>query len=72
VEPLPELHTGQILRNKVGALYRVYRVNKSKTGLYEEPKYRLEKIDNIKIKGHQEFSGDELSDCGLVLVEDNA
>jgi hypothetical protein len=66
-QPLPELHTGQILRHRFGALYRVYRVTRSSRSLYDEPTYRLEKIDTIKIKGHAEFTGEELSEAGMQL-----
>ncbi len=69
---LPELHTGQVLQHKSGALYRVYRVNNPKTGLYIEPRYRLEKIDPIKIKGHSEFSLDELQEFGMRLWNEGA
>ena len=68
---LPELRTGDILKNRMGYLYRVYRVNSPKTGMWIEARYRLEKIDKIKIKGHSEFSLDELQEYGMVLYTEN-
>lgn len=64
---LPELKTGNILRHRNGSLYRVYRVNNPKEGLYIEPLYRLEKIDTIRIKGHGLFSLEELAAQGMKI-----
>jgi len=69
---LPELRTGDVLKNRMGYLYRVYRVNNPKAGLYIEPRYRLEKIDKIKIKGHSEFSLDELQEYGMELYNEHS
>ena len=66
---LSELKTGTLLRSKKGALYFVWKVGKPKTGLFIEPKYRLEKIDTIRIKGHNEFSLDDLQDAGMEIAE---
>jgi len=69
---LPELRTGDVLKNRLGYLYRVYRVNSPKTGMWIEARYRLEKIDKIKIKGHSEFSLDELQEYGMELYNEHS
>ena len=67
VELLPELRGGETLYNpRSGKTYRVHKVRKPKrdTG-YEENLYRLENV----VIGNQEWTGQELSEAGLVLEE---
>ena len=67
VEPsvLPVLKSGDILVSRRGLQYRVHRVNKPKSGLYDEPRYRLERT----VIGRQEWALDELNEQGMKLEE---
>jgi hypothetical protein len=62
---LPVLKSGDILVSRKGLQYRVHRVNKPKSGLYDEPRYRLERT----VIGRQEWALDELNEQGMKLEE---